>query len=346
MIWRSRAELAAAVSNAGGLGVISAAGVGCNEVDYKANFRGANMRALADQIRKVREMTTRAVGVNIMVAMSNFADMAQTAVREKIDVIFSGAGLPLDLPSYVHGGDNPKLVPIVSSARATTIICKKWRSAFNRLPDAVVVEGPMAGGHLGFRSEQINDDEYRLEKLVPQVLDAVRPYEQMAGRTIPVIAAGGVYTGADIHQYLSMGASGVQLGTRFVATHECDADEAFKRAYVEAREEDIQIMQSPVGMPGRVVRNRFIERVEAGERKPCTCPYHCLRSCNVAEAPYCIAAALALAKHGKVNQGLLFAGANVHRVDSIVSVRELMRELTEGFEQANAATPAPRKAAS
>ena len=328
----SLSGLASAVATAGGVGVISAAGVGCEEPDYKSDFVAANTRALAEQIRKARERTKGVLGVNIMVALTNFKEMVATAVREKIDIIFSGAGLPLDLPKYVTDAVSPKLVPIVSSARAAGIICKKWAARFDRVPDAVVVEGPMAGGHLGFKPEDIDAEESRLEALVPQVVEAVRPYAEQAGREIPVIAAGGVYTGADIRKYLDLGASGVQLGTRFVATHECDADQAFKEAYVAAKEEDVMIIKSPVGMPGRAIRNPFMQRVEAGERKPFSCPYHCLKSCDYATSPYCISVALATAKKGKTDRGLLFAGQNVHRVDRIMSVQELMDELESEYD--------------
>ena len=328
----SLAGLASAVANMGGVGVISAAGIGGCETDYKSNFIEANSRALADQIRKAREMTKGILGVNIMVALTNFADVVKTAVREKVDIIFSGAGLPMDLPKYVSDKMGPKLVPIVSSARAAAIICKKWTSRYNRVPDAVVVEGPMAGGHLGFKPEEIDDSKFRLENLVPQVIEAVRPFAEKFGIRIPVIAAGGVYTGSDIRKYLDMGADGVQLGTRFVATHECDAAEEFKQAYVAAREEDIHIIKSPVGLPGRAIRNKFLKDVDEGIRKPYACPYHCLKSCDYQKSPYCISLALATAKMGGVDNGLLFAGQNVHRVDKIVSVKELVDELVQEYE--------------
>ncbi|QDU71674.1 NAD(P)H-dependent flavin oxidoreductase [Mucisphaera calidilacus] len=332
----SLAGLAAAVANAGGCGVISAAGVGNAEADFKSNFVEANSRALAEQIRKARAATSGVLGVNIMVALTNFAETVKTAVREKIDIIFSGAGLPLDLPSHVPDENGPRLVPIVSSARAAALICRKWIANYNRCPDAIVVEGPMAGGHLGFKPKQLDDEEYALEKLVPQVVEAARPFAEQVGRDIPIIAAGGVYTGADIHKYFQLGASGVQLGTRFVATHECDADIAFKNAYINASEHDVQIISSPLGMPGRAIRNTFVEHVEADGKKPYSCPYHCLKTCDYTNTPYCISVALTIAKNGRCDHGLIFAGQNVHRVNSIVSVQELMNELTDEYAAAAA----------
>ncbi len=189
----------------------------------------------------------------------------------------------------------------------------------------------MAGGHLGFKPEEIDDSRFRLENLVPQVIEAVRPFAEKFGIRIPVIAAGGVYTGEDIRKFLDMGADGVQMGTRFVATHECDAADEFKQAYVAAREEDIDIIKSPVGMPGRAIRNKFLQDVDQGARKPFSCPFHCLKSCDYQKSPYCISLALGTAKLGKVDNGLLFAGQNVHRVDKIVSVKELMDELVQGY---------------
>lgn len=331
----SLAGLASAVATAGGVGVISSAGIGRDEPDYATNFIEANSRALMKQIRKARKATKGILGANVMVALSNFAEVVKTLVKEKIDIIFSGAGLPLDLPLYIQGLENrlaPKLVPIVSSARAAAIICKWWTSRYNRLPDALVVEGPLAGGHLGFKPEQIDDENYQLERLVPEVVEAMRPFEKTSGTSIPVIAAGGIYTGADIRKFLDLGAGGVQLGTRFVATHECDAALEFKQAYVNARREDIEIVHSPVGMPGRAIRNAFLDCVDHGERRPKACPFHCLRSCNQKNSAYCISVALANSARGHTDNGLIFAGANAWRVHSIVSVQELIQELMDEYE--------------
>jgi nitronate monooxygenase len=330
----SLSGLSSAVANQGGVGVISAAMIGMNEPDLLKNYAEANIRALQREIRKAKEMTRGILGVNIMVALTNFADLVKTSIQEGIDIIFSGAGLPFDLPKYLKEGSQTKLVPIVSSGRAAAIMCRKWLSRFDYLPDGFVVEGPMAGGHLGFKAEQLDDPAYALENLVPEVLEAVKPFEQEHGRSIPVIAAGGIFSGADICKYLRMGAAGVQLGTRFVATHECDADAAFKQSFIEAKEGDVAVIKSPVGMPGRALRNDFLEDVEQGKRKPFKCPYHCIITCDYKKSPYCIAQALANAKKGRMKLGFAFAGSTAPRVDRLQSVKELMDSLGQEYEAA------------
>jgi len=327
----SLSGLAAAVANAGGIGVIAAAGIGLLEPDGFKDFLGANIRALRREIRKARSLTKGVLGVNIMVALSNFADMVRTAIEEKIDIIFSGAGLPMNLPEYLHGSTT-KLVPIVSSGRAATLLARRWLERYNYLPDAFVVEGPMAGGHLGFKAEQLEDPAFALENIVPEVIQAVRPFEEKTGRKIPVIAGGGIYTGADIRKFIEMGASGVQIATRFVATNECDASIKFKNAYIEASKEDLRIIKSPVGMPGRAIDNKFLDDVEQGKKKPFTCPYHCIITCDVEKAPYCISLALLNAQKSNLENGFAFAGANAWRIEKIVPVQDLMDELVEEYE--------------
>jgi nitronate monooxygenase len=337
----SLSGLASAVANQGGIGVISAAAIGMNEPDFFSNFLGANIRALRNEIRRAREATRGILGVNIMVAMSNFADMVRVAVEEAVDVIFAGAGLPMNLPELLGGSRKTKLVPIVSSGKAARIIIRRWLERHGYVPDAVVVEGPMAGGHLGFKSEQIGDPSYALETIVPEVIDAVRPFADSTGRDIPVVPAGGIYTGGDILKYMRMGSAGVQMATRFVTTDECDASLEFKKAYIEARPEDIVIIKSPVGMPGRAIRNGFIDDVGAGKRKPYTCPYHCLLTCDYENSPYCIALALMNAKKGKLKNGFAFAGANAFREKAIVPVKVLMDSLQDEFETAARPAAAP-----
>lgn len=329
----SLSGLASAVAREGGIGVIATAGIGMFEPDFATNFREANVRALRREIRRARSLADGPIGVNIMVALTNFDEMVQVSIEEGVDVIFSGAGLPLNLPQLRPEGCCTKLVPIVSSGRAAAIICKRWTERYGYLPDAFVVEGPLAGGHLGFRPEQLDDPAYALERLVPQVIEAVRPYAERYGREIPVIAAGGIYTGADIHKFLKLGAAGVQMATRFVATHECDAADRFKQTYIEARPEDIVIIKSPVGLPGRAIRNDFLAAVERGERKPFTCPYHCIRTCDFRGSPYCIAMALTNAQRGNLEEGFAFAGANAWRVREIVPVRELIQSLVEEYRE-------------
>lgn len=330
----SLSGLAAAVAEAGGIGVIAAAGIGMSRPGYASNFIETNNAALSDEIRAAREKTSGAIGVNIMVALTNYAELVSTAVKEGIDAIFSGAGLPLDLPAHLPEGCKTKLIPIVSSARAAVILCKKWLAKFGRVPDAFVVEGPMAGGHLGFKPGQLGEAAHSLETVVPEVIEGVKPYTAPDGRPIPVIAAGGVYTGADIRKYIRMGAAGVQMGTRFVATDECDADMAFKQMYVNASEEDIVIIQSPVGLPGRAIRNTFLEEASKGNRRPKVCPFNCVHSCDHTTTPYCIMMALMNAKKGNLDHGFAFAGQNAWRVTGIVPVRELVASLEAEYDQA------------
>ncbi len=340
----SLSGLASAVANQGGVGVIATAGIGMFEPDFSTNFLEANIRALRREIRRARELAADGtLGINVMVALSNFSDMVKTAIEEGIDVIFSGAGLPLNLPSYLMGSLKTKLVPIVSSARAANVISKRWLEKYDYAPDAIVVEGPKAGGHLGFTREQIEDPSYSLENIIPQVVDQMHKIEESTGKEIPVIAAGGIYTGADIAKFIQLGASGIQMGTRFVTTNECDASDKFKEAYLSARQEDIVIIKSPVGMPGRAIGNDFIEKVRQGQCIPYKCPYHCIVTCDREHSPYCIGLALMHAKKGQLNHGFAFAGANAYRATEIVPVRALLDELLEGYEDASTKLSASSK---
>lgn len=331
----SLANLAAAVAAEGGIGVIAATGIGMLEDDYYANPVEANLRALRGEIQRARRKTGGLIGVNIMVAADCFLQMLQVAVEEKVDVLFLGAGLPIKgIPVSAIRQNGVSVVPIVSSGRAARLIFKSWEKFYRDIPDAVVVEGPLAGGHLGFKPEQIEDPAFRLEKILPDVVEAVREFEARWGRDIPVIAAGGVFTGEDIHRLLKLGAKGVQLGTRFIATHECDADIRFKQAYLACAREDIVIIQSPVGLPGRAIRSRFLDDVARGLKKHFRCPSHCLESCGAKKARYCIAEALDSARRGNFDDGFAFCGANAHRVTAIVSVKELITALKQGFVRA------------
>ena len=340
----SLSGLASAVANQGGIGVIAGAMIGMREPDVAKNPIEANVRALGNEIRKARELTNGIIGVNIMVALTTFSQMVREAIERRVDIIFSGAGLPLDMPRHLRElceekkeEFKTKLVPIVSSGRAATVIAKKWLSRFGYLPDAFVVEGPKAGGHLGFKREDLADPGHALEVLVPEVVEAVKPLEDTHGRAVPVIAAGGVYTGADIKRFLDLGAAGVQMGTRFVATNECDADDRFKQSYLDAREEDVTIISSPVGMPGRALNNSFIEAARKGLKKPFKCIFHCVSTCQQEKTPYCIAQVLISAMRGNLERGFAFCGENVFRVNKIVSVRELMESLQREFDEARSA---------
>jgi nitronate monooxygenase len=332
----SMSGLAAAVANEGGIGVISATGIGMLEPDFNTNFAEANKRALLREISAARKLTDGIVGVNIMVALTDYHELLQTAVEGGADIVFMGAGLPLRIsPSVLGelGKPRTKIGVIVSSGRAARVIFQYWKKNFGRVPDVVVVEGPLAGGHLGFKKEQIDDPEYRLEKILPEVISEVAACCQESNAGIPVIAGGGVFTGEDIFRLIEMGANGVQMATRFVATHECDASIEFKRAYVNCRKEDLRIIVSPVGLPGRAIQNQFLSDVSSGKKVPYECHWHCLKTCDFVRSPYCICAALTNARKGNLDKGFVFAGANAYRVSSIVSVKELIAELAREYQE-------------
>lgn len=329
----SLSGLASAVANEGGVGVISSAGLGLLYKDFSSDFLEASIYGLKEEIRKAREKTLGVIGVNVMVAMTNFTDMIKTAISEKVDLITAGAGLPLDLPSFLKKDSTTKLVPIVSSARATKIICEKWKANYDYLPDAIIVEGPKAGGHLGFKEDQIFDNDYCLEKLVPEIIAELKNFEEQYGTKIPLIAAGGIYTGEDIHKILELGASGVQMGTRFVTTNECDASDAFKQAYIDAISSDIEIIRSPVGMPGRAIISNFITKVREGKKQPKKCPFKCIKTCDISKSPYCIIVALINALKGNFENGYAFAGANAFRATKISSVKEIFQNILTEYRE-------------
>ncbi len=334
----SLSGLASAVANQGGIGVIGAAGIGMLEPDFNTNFKKANQRALRKEIRKARKMTKGLLGVNILVALTDFYELVRVAVEEKIDFIFAGAGLPLKNLEAITGISSKKirtkLIPIVSSGRTAKTLFTYWAKHYKEVPDAVVVEGPKAGGHLGFKKEQIDNPNFSLEKILPSVIDAIKPFETIFKKKISVIAAGGIYNGFDIFKFMRMGASGVQMATRFVATKECDASDNFKKAYLESKKEDIVIIDSPVGMPGRAIRNKFLLDVEAGMKKPFSCKFKCLKTCDYRKAPYCISLALTNAKIGNLPDGFAFAGANVYKIKKITTVKKLMNSLVKEYRKA------------
>jgi NAD(P)H-dependent flavin oxidoreductase YrpB (nitropropane dioxygenase family) len=331
----SLSGLASAVANEGGIGVIAANSIGMLDPEYYAKNKDANSIILRKEIRKARKKTSGLIGVNIMVAVDDYPDLVRVAIEEKIDIIFLGAGLPIKgIPVEDLRQAGVKVVPIVSSARAAGLIFKSWSKKYKDIPDAVVVEGPKAGGHLGFKAEQIDDPDFALEQILPDVVAAIKTFEGKYQRAIPVIAAGGVYTGADIYKVLKLGASGVQMGTRFVATPECDANIRFKESYVACREDDIEIIKSPVGLPGRAIRNRFLKDIAAGKKIGFKCAWRCLKSCDIKNARYCISLALDNARKGILDKGFAFAGSNAFRVDKIVSVNELLQELIHQYQSA------------
>ena len=327
--------LAGAVAACGGMGCISTADTGYREPDFATNPMEANRRALAAEIQKAKQLANGMgmVAINAMVATRNYADAVRTAVEAGADAIVSGAGLPLELPGLVGAADIA-LAPIVSSGRAAKLILKRWAKAFGRTADFVVIEGCKAGGHLGFSEEELLSGTCQtLDEILPEVLAEVKPYEEQFGHSIPVFVAGGIYTGEDIAHYTAKGASGAQLATRFITTVECDASETYKQTLLHAKMEDVRIIHSPVGMPGRALNTPLVQKLAAGMRfSPKHCA-RCLKNCDPANVPYCITHALIEAVKGNVEEGLFFCGANVGRLDRMCSVRELIDELMDDWRK-------------
>jgi nitronate monooxygenase len=330
----SLSGLASAVASLGGVGVISSVGIGFINPNPGVSNRQNNIDAIRNEIRKARAISTGVLGVNIMSVLTNFSDMVRASIEEGIDIIFSGAGLPLDLPKYLNGSAKTKLVPIVSSGRAAGILCNKWQQNHNYLPDAFVVEGPKAGGHLGFKADELQSNENSLEKILADVLEVTAQVKEKFLKTIPVIAAGGIYSGRDIFQIIKKGASAVQMGTRFIATRECDASEEFKQAFIKAEEKDIEIIKSPVGMPGRAIMNPFLQKAQNGEKRPTSCTFNCIKSCNPKTTLFCIAHALLSAYRGNLQNGFAFSGSNGGRISKISTVQDLFTELANEYRQA------------
>lgn len=320
----SLSGLASAVAKAGGIGIISTAQIGFRDKEFARKPLECNLKAVHQEIQKARALAPEGIiGVNIMVATQHYEEYVKAAVEDGADCIISGAGLPMDLPALTKES-HTKIAPIVSSKKALYIIAKYWMKKYNCKPDFIVVEGPLAGGHLGFSRED-------LSRLTPQIYDeevkAIIDCAKEMELDAPVIVAGGVYTREDMLHYLEMGASGVQLGTRFVTTKECDASDAYKQAYINASEEDIVIVNSPVGMPGRAIHNAFLDKVKAGERFMRGCR-QCIKTCKPAIAPYCITEALINAVEGRLEEGLIFCGQNAYRAKRIETVAEIMEEFT------------------
>jgi NAD(P)H-dependent flavin oxidoreductase YrpB (nitropropane dioxygenase family) len=325
----STASLASAVANCGCAGTIASVGLGFGSEDNDTDYLKASREGLLREIHSARKASSGVIGVNVMVALSNHEELAVTAASEDINFLASGAGLPLKLPQLVESRAI-KLIPIVSSGRAADLIARTWKKRYDRIPDAFIVEGPLAGGHLGFKFDELTPPrENALEEYVKEVLEVASGYTHDSGRQIPVIAAGGIFNGKDIARFLRLGAQGVQMATRFVATHECSVADEFKKLYLEAGEEDVVIIQSPVGMPGRAIRTELIERVMKGGKVPFRCVYRCLKTCEPNKSPYCIAKALFDASEGHLKDAVVFTGSNVSRIDKIVSVKELVDELAE-----------------
>jgi nitronate monooxygenase len=329
----SSSRLASAVANAGGIGIISAAQLGYEEDDFEKNPLEANLRALKKHITLAKAKAVNGIiGINAMVATNNYEEHIKTAIEAGVDLIISGAGLPTMLPKIVKGS-SVKIAPIVSSLKAAKVILKLWDKHDNVAPDLVVIEGPKAGGHLGFKVEELEDENLNFDKIVTDIIDETKKYAEKYNKDIPVVVAGGVFDGYDIAKYLKLGASGVQMATRFVATEECDASDAFKNAYVNCTPENIQIVKSPVGMPGRAITNPFVSRTAVEKEKITHC-YNCLTPCNPANTPYCISKALINAVKGNLDEGLIFCGENASKITKITTVKELMDELVSEIRKA------------
>ena len=323
----SLSRLAGSVAACGGVGVISTAQIGWREPDFRQHPFEANYRAIEKEIRKAREIAKGGIiGVNIMVATQRYEEYVKTAVKAGVDLIISGAGLPIDLPKYVEG-TKTKIAPIVSSLKSLNVICRMWERKYKKAPDLVVIEGPKAGGHLGLSREELDtftDESY--DGVIRSIIEKVKEYGEKFSKKIPVVVAGGIYDRADMDHALSLGADGVQMGTRFVTTEECDAAPEYKQAYLQAEKEDICIVQSPVGMPGRAIKNPFMDRVKTEKCRIEHC-YHCIVTCRPAEIPYCITQALVNAAEGRVEDALLFCGSNAYRSHKIETVEDIMNEL-------------------
>ena len=340
----SGSNLASAVANEGGAGIIASVGLGevkrvLNKLEDKSgNYAERNAKTLIKEIEDARKMSNGVIGVNIMYALSDYPELVQASVEKNVDLIITGAGPAKDLPTYLDGKDI-KLVSIVSSLRAAKFMHRAWEKK-GHAPDAFIVEGPMAGGHLGFKYEDlINNTAPKLEDIAKEVIEFANNLET----PIPTVVAGGVYTGQNMKEALEYGAAGVQMGTRFVTTKECDADNKFKLKYLNATKEDIKIIKSPVGMPGRAIINPFLRKVNKGEKIDFNCGYHCLKTCKPKESPYCIAEALVDAQEGKFDRGFVFAGANAYMATpdtcldengEFITVKTLMQRLSDEYHAA------------
>ena len=329
----SRSSLASAVANCGGAGTIASVGLPPDTEENRKDKPKAFRDHLRKEIRHAKELSDGAIGVNILMALSNYEDMVRTTVEEKADYIISGAGIPISLPEYA--GDSPtKLIPLISSVRAAKLLFSTWKRRYDRLPDAVVVEGPLSGGHIaGYHLEELESskatmkEEPLLENMLNDVLELVGEYEKKYGANIPVIAAGGIFDGKDMAKFLNLGAKGVQIGTRFVATTECKTSEEFKQKYIEAGDDDIVFIQSPVGMPAKVLKTKLIDSILRGGKKDFVCNYQCLRTCDPKTVPFCIAELLLNAFEGDIDNALVLAGSNVSRITKIVPVKEMIDEI-------------------
>lgn len=333
-------KLAGTVSREGGLGVISAVGTGYYEdkshvsklvagrpLDTPDFYSKEALHALVKNARKI--CGDKPLAANILYAINDYGRVVKDACEAGIDIIITGAGLPTNMPEFTDGYPDVALVPIVSSPKALKIICKRWQKRYNRLPDAVILEGPKSGGHQGFTYEQCTMPQNQLENLVKPVVEEAANWGD-----IPVIAAGGVWDKNDIEEMISLGASGVQMGTRFIGTFECDAHQNLKNVLLDAKKEDIGLFASPVGYPAQGIRTNLTKLIENKEGPAIKCISNCVAPCNrgveAKEVGFCIADRLSDAYEGNLETGMFFSGTNGYRLDKIISVKELMDKLTQG----------------
>lgn len=324
----SLSRLAAAVANEGGIGIISTAQIGFRENDFEQNPLKANLRAIKSEFDKARAMSPKGIiGFNIMAALSNYKEQVMAAVKAGADIIISGAGLPIELPELTKGYKT-KIAPIVSSKKSAEVILKYWDTRYETTADLVVIEGPKAGGHLGFSTKEL--ERYETESYdaeVSKIKEVVQKYKEKYKKHIPVVLAGGMSSKEDIDHAFSLGMDGVQVASALVTTVECDADIKYKEAYVKAKKEDIVIVKSPVGMPGRAIKNKFMEQVINGSTfSPKKC-LNCLKKCNPTQIPYCITERLINAAKGDVDNALIFCGAKTYMQDKITTVHEVIESL-------------------
>jgi len=328
----SLSKLASAVANEGGIGIISGAQTGFKEKNFRTDNDKANVNGIIKEIRKARKLSPDGIlGINILKASNNYFELVKTAVKEKIDLIISGAGLPIELPSFVKNTET-NIIPIISSGRAAKLITKVWKRRYDYLPDAIIVEGKKAGGHLGFKRKNLDNNLIKsLKEIVKDVIDTINPFEKKYNTKIPIIAAGGIYSGEDVRKFFKIGVSGVQMATRFVGTEECDADIKFKEAYVNAKKEDICFIKSPVGMPGKVIKNHFVEQFQGSNLNRIDRCYKCLKECNPKTALFCITDALIKAVNGDTENGLIFIGDNGYKINKISTVKEIFQDIKRSF---------------
>ncbi len=324
----SLGRLAGSVAREGGVGIISTAQIGYRENDFDRNPAAANERAIETEMEKARKISPDGiVGYNIMVALKEYAAHVKAAVKAGADIIISGAGLPTELPELVKGSLT-KIAPIVSTDKSAKVILKYWDRKYKRTADLVVIEGPQAGGHLGFHKEELESyTEKSYSEEIKKIIETVKSYEEKYQAEIPVVVAGGIYDKEDVQKAAALGADGVQVATRFITTEECDADIRYKEAHLKAEKKDIAIVKSPVGMPGRAILNSFMKRVMKGEQIPHSPCHGCLVKCSPKEIPYCITDGLINAVKGNVEEGLLFCGAKAWKADHLETVPEVIRDL-------------------